>query len=221
MFERFTDRARRVVVLAQEEARLLNHNYIGTEHILLGLLHEGDGIAARALDSLGVGLDRTRREVEAVVGRGERAPSGHIPFTPRAKKTMELSLREALQLGDNFIGPEHIMLGLLREGEGAAARVLVAQGTDLNRLRRQVTRLREAEGAEGGIEGVAPRRVVARPGLTSQGPGNAWQVEVLRLLTRIADRLDVVEQHLGSKGVPAEPGKPEADAPGDAQATGE
>ena len=124
MFERFTDRARRVVVLAQEEARMLSHNYIGTEHILLGLIHEGDGIAAKALESLGVSLEAVRAQVEEIIGQGQQAPSGHIPFTPRAKKVLELSLREALQLGHNYIGTEHILLGLIREGEGVAAQVL-------------------------------------------------------------------------------------------------
>src|SRR5918996_1932747 len=118
MFERFTDRARRVVVLAQEEARMLNHNYIGTEHILLGLLHEGHGVAANALESLGVPLDGVRKEVEEIIGRGETAASGHIPFTPRAKKVLELSLREALELGHNYIATEHILLGLVREVKG-------------------------------------------------------------------------------------------------------
>src|SRR6195256_4064873 len=141
MFERFTDRARRVVVLAQEEARLLNHNYIGTEHILLGLIHEGDGIAAKALESLGVSLEAVRAQVEEIIGQGQQAPSGHIPFTPRAKKVLELSLREALQLGHNYIGTEHILLGLIREGEGVAAQVLVKLGADLNRVRQQVIQL--------------------------------------------------------------------------------
>ena len=122
MFERFTDRARRVVVLAQEEARLLNHNYIGTEHILLGLIHEGEGVAARALESLGINLDGVRHEVVEIIGQGEQAPSGHIPFTPRAKKVLELSLREALQLGHNYIGTEHILLGLIREAKGSPPR---------------------------------------------------------------------------------------------------
>ena len=115
MFERFTDRARRVVVLAQEEARLLNHSYIGTEHILLGLIHEGEGVAAKALESLGISLEAVRSQVEEIIGQGGSSPSGHIPFTPRAKKVLELSLREALQLGHNYIGTEHILLGLIRE----------------------------------------------------------------------------------------------------------
>ena len=141
MFERFTDRARRVVVLAQEEARMLNHNYIGTEHILLGLIHEGEGVAAKALESLGISLEAVRAQVEEIIGQGQQAPSGHIPFTPRAKKVLELSLREALQLGHNYIGTEHILLGLIREGEGVAAQVLVKLGADLNRVRQQVIQL--------------------------------------------------------------------------------
>src|SRR4051812_12490967 len=141
MFERFTDRARRVVVLAQEEARMLNHNYIGTEHILLGLVSEGDGVAAKALESLGIAVEGVRQQVEEIIGQGQQAPSGHIPFTPRAKKVLELSLREALQLGHNYIGTEHILLGLIREGEGVAAQVLVKLGADLNRVRQQVLQL--------------------------------------------------------------------------------
>ena len=141
MFERFTDRARRVVVLAQEEARTLNHNYIGTEHVLLGLIHEGEGVAAKALESLGISLEAVRQQVEQIIGQGQQAPSGHIPFTPRAKKVLELSLREALQLGHNYIGTEHILLGLIREAEGVAAQVLVKLGADLNRVREQVMQL--------------------------------------------------------------------------------
>jgi ATP-dependent Clp protease ATP-binding subunit ClpC len=141
MFERFTDRARRVVVLAQEEARLLNHNYIGTEHILLGLIHEGEGVAAMALESLGISLEAVRAQVEEIIGQGQSAPTEHIPFTPRAKKVLELSLREATQLGHNYIGTEHILLGLIREGEGVAAQVLVKLGADLSRVRQQIIQL--------------------------------------------------------------------------------
>jgi ATP-dependent Clp protease ATP-binding subunit ClpC len=141
MFQRFTDRARRVVVLAQEEARMLNHDYIGTEHILLGLIREREGVGARALESLGISLDAVRQQVEEIIGRGQQAPPGHIPFTPRAKKVLELSLREAVQLGHNYIGTEHILLGLLREGDGVAAQVLVKLGADLSRVRQQVIQL--------------------------------------------------------------------------------
>jgi ATP-dependent Clp protease ATP-binding subunit ClpA len=141
VFERFTDRARRVIPLAQEEARRLQHHYIGTEHLLLGLLSEGEGVAAKALESLGISLEAVRVQVEERIGRGQAAPTGHIPFTPRAKKVLELSLREALQLGHNYVGTEHILLGLVRERGGVAAQVLAAFGADHARLREQVVRL--------------------------------------------------------------------------------
>ena len=166
MFERFTDRARRVVVLAQEEARMLNHNYIGTEHILLGLIHEGEGVAAKALEALTISLEGVRAQVEEIIGQGQQAPSGHIPFTPRAKKVLELSLREALQLGHNYIGTEHILLGLIREGEGVAAQVLVKLGADLNRVRQQVIQLlsgyqgKEAAPSSGPAEGTPSTSLV-------------------------------------------------------------
>ena len=166
MFERFTDRARRVVVLAQEEARMLNHNYIGTEHILLGLIHEGEGVAAKALEGMGISLDGVRGQVEEIIGQGQQAPSGHIPFTPRAKKVLELSLREALQLGHNYIGTEHILLGLIREGEGVAAQVLVKLGADLSRVRNTVIQLlsgyqgKEAVAAGGPAEGTPATSLV-------------------------------------------------------------
>ncbi|MEA3019235.1 MAG: ATP-dependent Clp protease ATP-binding subunit ClpC, partial [Actinomycetota bacterium] len=164
MFERFTDRARRVVVLAQEEARLLNHNYIGTEHILLGLIHEGEGVAAKALESLGISLEAVRSQVEEIIGQGGSSPSGHIPFTPRAKKVLELSLREALQLGHNYIGTEHILLGLIREGEGVAAQVLVKLGADLSRVRQQVIQLLSGySGSQGAGEGTG------KPGAAASG----------------------------------------------------
>jgi ATP-dependent Clp protease ATP-binding subunit ClpC len=163
VFERFTDRARRVVVLAQEEARMLNHNYIGTEHLLLGLIHEGEGVAAKALQSLDVALDAVRRQVEEIIGQGQDAPGGHIPFTPRAKKVLELSLREALQLGHNYIGTEHILLGLIREGEGVAAQVLVKLGADRERVRQQVIQL--VAGSTAGVAGKA----VGTPPATREG----------------------------------------------------
>lgn len=141
MFERFTDRARRVVVLAQEEARMHSHNYIGTEHLLLGLIHEGEGVAAKALEKLGISLQAARDQVDELIGAGQNAPSGHIPFTPRAKRCLELSLREALQLGDNFIGTEHLLLGLIREGDGVASRVLMELGADAAGVRQQVIAL--------------------------------------------------------------------------------
>jgi ATP-dependent Clp protease ATP-binding subunit ClpC len=179
MFERFTDRARRVVVLAQQEARSLDHNYIGTEHILLGLLHEGEGVAAKALESLGISLDAVRQQVEEIIGRGHQAPSGHIPFTPRAKKVLELSLREALQLGHDYIGTEHILLGLLREGDGVAVQILVRLGADLNRVRQQVIQLLH--------------------GRQEKGPVSARSTAAeLRLLPAVKARLEAVEQRLAA-----------------------
>ena len=177
MFERFTDRARRVVVLAQQEARRLDHNYIGTEHILLGLIHEGEGVAAKALDSLGISLDAVRQQVEEIIGRGQQAPSGHIPFTPRAKKVLELSLRESLQLGHDYIGTEHILLGLVREGGGVAAQILVKLGADLNRVRQQVIQLLHGRQEK---EPVSPRSTAGE----------------LRLLPAVKARLEAVEQRL-------------------------
>ncbi|WP_104176220.1 ATP-dependent Clp protease ATP-binding subunit, partial [Arthrobacter sp. Y81] len=161
MFERFTDRARRAVVLAQEEARTLNHNYIGTEHILLGLIHEGEGVAAKALEALGISLDGVREQVQEILGPGQPSPSGHIPFTPRAKKVLELALREALQLGHNYIGTEHILLGLIREGEGVAAQVLVKLGADLNRVRQEVVQL--LSGYQGETAGAGQGQAEAAP----------------------------------------------------------
>jgi len=174
MFERFTDRARRVVVLAQEEARLLNHNYIGTEHILLGLLREGEGVACMALAKLGISLEAVRTQVAEIIGHGGSSPSGHIPFTPRAKKVLELSLREALQLGHDYIGTEHILLGLLREGEGVAAQVLVKLGANLSSVRQQAIQIMSEVGIESVIDPRGPgergegrlrpgRRPVTRP----------------------------------------------------------
>jgi ATP-dependent Clp protease ATP-binding subunit ClpC len=157
MFERFTNRARTTVVYAQEEARQLRHNYIGTEHILLGLIREGEGLAAQVLAGLGVSLPNVRGQVEEIIGRGDEEPTGHIPFTPRAKKVLELSLREALQLGHNYIGTEHILLGLIREGEGVAAQVLVRLGADLRRVRQEVSRTL-ARVREGGVLDEPPAR---------------------------------------------------------------
>jgi Clp amino terminal domain, pathogenicity island component/UvrB/uvrC motif len=180
MFERFTNRARRVVVLAQDEARMLNHNYIGTEHILLGLIHEGGGVAAKALESLGISLQAVRAQVEEIIGHGpEPPPSGHIPFTPRAKKVMELSLRESLQLGHKYIGTEHILLGLIREGDGVAAQVLVKLGADLNRVRQQVIILLH------GYQGKEPS-----PSETAAGEHT--------LPSEVQARLDVVEGRLAA-----------------------
>jgi ATP-dependent Clp protease ATP-binding subunit ClpC len=187
MFERFTDRARRVVVLAQEEARMLNHNYIGTEHILLGLIHEGEGVAAKALDSLNINLDAVRQQVEEIIGQGQAAPTGHIPFTPRAKKVLELSLREALQLGHNYIGTEHILLGLIREGEGVAAQVLQKLGADLNRVRQTVIQL---------LSGYTGGKGETTPGGGGEGQGQGSMVldQFGRNLTQLAreSKLDPV-----------------------------
>jgi ATP-dependent Clp protease ATP-binding subunit ClpC len=186
LFERFTDRARRVVVLAQEEARLLNHNYIGTEHILLGLIHEGEGVAAKALESLGISLEKVRQQVEEIIGAGQSPPSGHIPFTPRAKKVLELSLREALQLGHNYIGTEHILLGLIREGEGVAAQVLVKLGADLGRVRQQVIQL---------LSGYSSKEGAAAGGGSGESPQGSLVLDQFgRNLTQLAreNKLDPV-----------------------------
>jgi ATP-dependent Clp protease ATP-binding subunit ClpA len=185
MFERFTDRARRVVVLAQEEARMLNHDSMGTEHILLGLIHEGEGVAAKVLESLGITLQAVRQQVEEIIGRGQQAPSGSIPFTPRSKKVLKLALREALQLGHSYIGTEHILLGLIREGEGVAAQVLVGLGADLNRVRHQVIKL--LHGSQGEDEPGAVR-VVRRSGQAGR--------RKRKLLSQLLDRLDLIEPRL-------------------------
>jgi hypothetical protein len=169
VFERFTDRARRVLVLAQEEARLLNHGFIGTEHILLGLIHEGDGVAAQALAEMEISLEAVRAEVEDVIGLSTTIPMGSPPFTPRAKKVLELSLREAIQLGHNYIGTEHMLLGLVREGEGVAAQVLVSLGADLARVRETVIQLLAGEvGSETGSSGPGAREPAR--GWRSWGP---------------------------------------------------
>ena len=187
MFERFTDRARRVVVLAQDEARLLDHNYIGTEHLLLGLLQEGQGVAARALEALGVDLAGVRSRVQEIIGRGQHEQTGHIPFTPRAKTVLELSLREALDLGHEYIGTEHILLGLVREGQGVAAQVLVALGAGEDQVREKVTEL------------------VGRPGPRPAGQPGGMRVtgsplpiqEIVTRLDAIDRRLAAIERHLG------------------------
>jgi ATP-dependent Clp protease ATP-binding subunit ClpC len=180
VFERFTDRARRVVVLAQEEARMLNHNYIGTEHILLGLIHEGEGVAARAVVSLGISLEQVRKDVEDAIGQGQSAPTSHIPFTPRAKKVLELSLREALQLGHNYIGTEHILLGLVREGEGVGAQVLQKLGADLNRVRQQVLELLTGYKGEG--EGQSSEAAPHEEPLCPQCRGRLSETAAYRVL---------------------------------------
>jgi Clp amino terminal domain, pathogenicity island component/UvrB/uvrC motif len=186
MFERFTDRARRVVVLAHDEARRLDHNYIGTEHLLLGLISEGEGVAARALKSLEISLDAVRQQVEEIIGQGQQAPSGHIPFTPRAKKVLELSLRESKQLGQNYIGTEHILLGLIREGDGVAAQVLVRLGAELNRVRQQVIQLLHGYPAEeAGVVRLAEPELRLLPGVKVR-------------LEAIEQRLAAIEQRVGT-----------------------
>ena len=187
MFERFTDRARRVVVLAQDEARRLNHDYIGTEHLLLGLIHEGEGVAAKALDSLGIRLEAVRQQVEEIIGQGKGMPAGHIPFTPRAKKVLELSLREAMDLGHNYIGTEHMLLGLIREGEGVAARVLVTLGADLDRVRDRVVELLRGGKGEAAALGRAA-------GVRAYGPRSAPN----RVIEEIVSRLEAIEARLSS-----------------------
>jgi hypothetical protein len=173
VFERFTDRARRVLVLAQEEARLLNHDFIGTEHILLGLIVERDGIAAQALDALGISLDAVRENVEETIAMAGTPPSGSPPFTPRAKKVLELSLREALQLGHSYISTEHLLLGLVREGEGVAATVLMRLGADSERVRQEVINLMSGRQ---GSDGQGPRNIVNAIHIAQQSPaiGHEW-----------------------------------------------
>jgi ATP-dependent Clp protease ATP-binding subunit ClpA len=190
MFERFTERARRVVVLAQEEATDLNHSYIGTEHLLLGLMRDADGIAAQALQELEIGQDAVRARVIEIIGRGTGAPSGHIPFTPRAKKVLELSLREALQLNHNYIGTEHILLGLVREGEGVAAQVLVKLGGSLSRVRDKVIELAPPGTGEGPELSSQLRR--------SRQPGPL--AELMQRLEAMDERLAAIERHLGLAG---------------------
>ncbi len=202
MFERFTDRARRVVVLAQQEARELGHNYIGTEHILLGMVREGEGVAVEALKSLGISLETVRHQVEEMIGRGQDEPSGHIPFTPRAKKVLELSLRESHQFGHRYIGTEHILLGVIREGEGVAAQVLIKLGADLSRVREQVLQILGAHAREAGAEGETAVTWEADPGLTGEREvrivGSPAQLaEMITRLRSIDARVAAIERHLG------------------------
>ncbi len=179
---------------------MLNHNYIGTEHILLGLIHEGEGVAAKALESLGISLEAVRQQVEEIIGQGQQAPSGHIPFTPRVKKVLELSLREATQLGHNYIGTEHILLGLIREGEGVAAQVLVKLGADLNRVRQQVIQLLH------GYQGKEP----AAAGAPSGGAGHADRRLIDELMQRVSameSRLAAIERRLDTGSGTGSPGQ--------------
>jgi ATP-dependent Clp protease ATP-binding subunit ClpC len=189
MFERFTDRSRRVVVLAQEEARMLNHEYVGTEHILLGLIREDGGVAGQALESLGISADAARRQVEEIVGRGQTGPArGHLPFTPQGKKVLQLSLREAIALGHGYVGTEHILLGLIREDEGVTTRVLNGLGVDPNTIRQQVIRL------------VSARQIHEEPRTgRARGRGKRKQLSGLRdQLDSVSWRLSALEQRVGT-----------------------
>jgi ATP-dependent Clp protease ATP-binding subunit ClpC len=216
MFERFTERARRVVVLAQEEARMLDHNYIGTEHILLGLIHEGEGVAARVIGSMGLTVEAARDQVEQMIGRGGAEPSGHIPFTPRAKKVLELSLREALELDKSYIGTEHILLGLIREGHGVGARILEQFAGPLPTVREAVIELSDSEPQEPDTDepmatatsssfGLPRGRGIGRD--TRGGERDARLrmmvetiVEFRAAIASIQHRLAVIERHLGIDG---------------------
>ncbi|GAA0842008.1 hypothetical protein GCM10009525_56150 [Streptosporangium amethystogenes subsp. fukuiense] len=202
MFERFTDRARRVVVLAQEEARRLGHDHIGTEHILLGLVLERDGVAGRALRALDIDGEQVRNDVEEIIGRGDETPGSHIPFTPHAKKVLELSLREALGLHHTYIGTEHILLGLIRESEGVAARVLAGRGARLDAVRAQVITLLGRRGPD--------LAVTAEEGFPVMGASLSARLErIQESLDRIERRLDAIE----GADAPGESGPPKEQAP--------
>ena len=194
MFERFTDRARRVVVLAQEEARMLNHDYIGTEHVLLGLIHEGEGVAYQALTELEISLETVREKVEEIIGHGTSEPGAHIPFTPRAKKVLELSLREALEMGHNYIGTEHILLGLIREGQGVAAQVLKDLGAGLSAVRLEIVKL---------LEGSAPEILVEELGQISR-VSPAGTASLIARIKALEARLAAVEARLAELEGPGE-----------------
>jgi len=169
-FERYTDRARRVIVLAQDNAKALNHNYIGTEHILLGLVDEGEGVAHLALASLGVTAEVVKEQVHDIIGQGQSQPTSRIPFTPRAKQALELAHREAVQLNHNYIGTEHILLGLIREGEGVGSQVLVKLGCDLNRVRQQVIQLLAGYSSNGQTVAPSPVNGNGDPRDTEESP---------------------------------------------------
>src|ERR1700678_3088600 len=204
MFKRFTSQARRAVVFAQEESASLNHHYIGTEHLLLGLLHEGTGAAARALASQDIALAPARGEVEVIIGRGEQAPSRNIPFTPRSKKCLELSLREALALGHDYIGTGHLLLGLISEGHGVAITVLDRLGANLDRLRDQVIGELETEPEDDGavLSGPPPVQILRSAQIRWQSPG-----AIQARLEKIDKRLSAIERHLGITRQDPEPGE--------------
>ncbi len=206
MFERFTDKSRRAVVLAQEEARQLNHNYIGTEHLLAGLRRETLGAAARAMESAGITMEAVRAEIEKIIGQGQQPPSGHVPFTPRAKKCLELSLREALNLGHDHMGTGHLLLGLISNDDCVAVQVLGGLGTDLGQLRVQVIReIQEHPEDQGTFPPPHPRR--AEPPTVVQG-----------LLDMIDDRLSAIERHLGIARPGDQAAQPDAEDGGSAGA---
>ncbi|MBV9094676.1 MAG: hypothetical protein JO132_12505 [Streptosporangiaceae bacterium] len=194
MFERFTERARRVVVLAQQEARGFGHSYIGAEHILLALIGERTGIAAQALKSLGIADDVVRQQIAQVVGLGQQAPGGHIPFTAQAKKVLEGALREAVQLGQSYVGTEHVLLALTREGEGAAAQVLTALGADNHGVRRQVLDLVDAARAE---DDPGQPRAAGRPAEAAQ-PTRKLLAELVSRLNSVESRLSTLEHLVGT-----------------------
>jgi ATP-dependent Clp protease ATP-binding subunit ClpC len=220
MFERFTESARRVVVLAQEEARMLDHNYIGTEHLLLGLIREGEGVAARVIESMGLTLEAAREQVEATVGRGSEPPSGHIPFTSRAKKVLELSLREALELNSSYIGTEHLLLGLMREGDGVGAQILERLAGPLPAVRGTVIELAGSEPGPGGPGPDGPATVAASalPSLPrGRNPERDTRIalvtetvsEFRAAIGSINRRLAAIERHLGIDAQePTEPAEP-------------
>src|SRR5919201_1525700 len=193
MFERFTERARQVVVLAQEEARTLKHNYIGTEHILLGLLREEEGLAARVLESLDITVERVRAQVVRIVGSGEEVTSGQIPFTPRAKKVLELALREALSLGHNYIGTEHILLGLVRENEGVAARILLDFDADSEKIRNEVIRMLSGPGGrrQSGSGGGGAAAASGAPGEGKKYRGE-FEERLKKVMKEITQRGDII-----------------------------
>ena len=216
MFERFTDRARRVVVLAQEESQRLSHNYIGSEHLLLGLLAEREGVAARALESLNVTLTAAREQVEEIIGPGQQTPRGHIPFTPRAKKILELSLREALTMGSEVIDTEHLLLGLIDEGDGVGAQILQRLGATAQAVREAVARLisAEPEAAEVTGPGSEPRAVSVTRRVRIRVDA---LTEVKDLLASIDRRLSAIERHLGIDAGREEPPAGAAEAEAEAE----